>query len=242
MARTDGKSTALSLCHAGAMTGAPTPRAVARAETTARIKELALAQLAESGASSLSLRAVARALDLVSSAIYRYYASRDELITALIVDAYDDLAAAVEVAVEHPRRGARRRFVDGCAAMRTWARAEPHRWALIYGSAIPGYTAPADTVAPAARVVRALCTPVADHRGTGTGRGPGGRLGAQLDATAAALDLDVDRATMLTLVGAFGRLVGLLTLELNGHFVGGLEPADDLWAAMVEREADDLGL
>lgn len=223
------------------MTRPPTPRAVARAETIARIKELALAQLADAGAAALSLRAVARELDLVSSAIYRYYASRDELITALIIDAYDDLAAAIEVAVDHPRRSARRRFVDGCAAMRAWARAEPHRWALVYGSSIPGYAAPQDTIAPAGRVVRALCSPAVEGPGA-PGDTPGGAFGAQLDATSAALGLDVDRATMLALTGALARLVGVLTLELNGHFVGGFEPADDLVAALVDREADALGL
>ncbi|WP_435746243.1 TetR/AcrR family transcriptional regulator [Nocardioides sp. SYSU DS0663] len=223
------------------MSRPPTPRAIARAETLGRIKSLALAQLADSGATTISLRAIARDLGIVSSAIYRYYGSRDELLTALIVDAYEDLAAAVESATDHPRRGARRRFVDGCRALRDWARSEPHRWALVYGSAIPGYVAPQDTVAPAARVVRALCGPVVGHV-TPPGPAPRGRLGSQLEATAAALDLAVDPSAMLLLTGAFGRLVGLLTLELNGHFVGGLDPADELWLALVEREADALGL
>ena len=60
--------------------------------------------------------------------------------------------------------------------------------------------------------------------------------------TRQALELDVDRETMLALIAAFSRVVGLLTLELNGQFVGGFEPADDLFAALVEQEADALGL
>ena len=76
----------------------PTPRQLAREQNIERIKSLALTQLAETGAGSLSLRAIARELNLVSSAIYRYYASRDDLLTALIVDAYGDLADRLEEA------------------------------------------------------------------------------------------------------------------------------------------------
>ncbi len=127
--------------------------------------------------------------------------------------------------------------------MRAWAVAEPHRWALIYGSTIPGYAAPPDTIAPAGRVVRALCLPVAEAGGQRDGTVHRTRAcDRQLDTTRAALELDVDRGTMLALVGAFARVVGLLTLELNGQFVGGFDPADDLFATLVEQEADAVGL
>ncbi|WP_182524584.1 TetR/AcrR family transcriptional regulator [Nocardioides dongkuii] len=217
-----------------------TPRQLARAANIERIKELALRQLASEGATSLSLRAIARELNLVSSAIYRYYPSRDELITALILDAYADLADALEAA-GGTRRSPRRRWADTCDGLRAWAVAQPHRFALVYGSAIPGYAAPADTIAPAARVVRALAAPVVD--GAPAPR-PGlpRPLRRQLDAVTAELDLPLEQAGTLRLVGAFARLVGLLTLELNGHFVGGFEPADALYAALVEDEADALGL
>src|SRR5689334_6455211 len=137
-----------------------TPRERARAETLAQIKRLALDQLATTGAGELSLRAIARELNLVSSAIYRYYPSRDELITALLIDAYADLLAE---AARTDRRGARRRWADTADALRRWARAEPHRFALIYGTPIPGYRAPADTVAPAGRVMHALAAPLAER-------------------------------------------------------------------------------
>jgi AcrR family transcriptional regulator len=218
----------------------PTPRQLAREENIARIKALALDQLAESGAGELSLRAIARELNIVSSAIYRYYASRDELITALIIDAYDDLGLRLEGA-STTGRAPWRRWVDTCLALREWAVAAPHRWALIYGSAIPGYAAPADTIAPAGRVVRAICTAATAAAPPG-GRPIGRTLAGQLDVATQALGLDVGRPTMLALVGAFSRVVGLVTLELNGQFVGGFEPADALFTALVEREADLLGL
>src|SRR6476659_8563452 len=79
-------------------------RARARAEITAEIIEAARHQLATEGAAALSLRAVARELGMVSSAVYRYVASRDDLLTLLIIEAYDALGAAVEAAAA-PGRG-----------------------------------------------------------------------------------------------------------------------------------------
>lgn len=226
----------------------PTPREIARAENIVRIKELALAQLAETGATSLSLRAIARELNLVSSAIYRYYASRDDLITALILDAYNDLGEHLEAASAPDRQGGgrraqrspRRRWHDVCHALRDWAVARPHRFALIYGSAIPGYAAPADTIAPAARVLLALAGPAVAGAPEA---GPIPRaLRTQLRRMDEALDLQAPPETLLALAAAFARLIGVLTLELNGHLVGGFEPADALYSTLVEREADALGL
>jgi AcrR family transcriptional regulator len=221
----------------------PTPRERARAETLARIKRLALEQLATAGAGELSLRAIARELNLVSSAIYRYYPSRDELITALIIDAYGDLADRLVRVGRDDRRGPRRRWADTADALRTWARAEPHRYALIYGTPIPGYRAPTDTVEPAGRVMRALAAPLAaSSRDVRDAVRPGRALRAQLEISAAALDLEVDPPTMQRIVVAIAGLIGLLTLEIGGHFVGGFEPADDLYAAYVDDAATRLAL
>src|SRR5512139_2075019 len=134
------------------MNAGRTARDRARAELTNEIKEAARRQLAADGAAKLSLRAVARELGMVSSAVYRYFPSRDELLTALIIDAYDALGAAVEVADQSPPATAvYDRWRAACSAVRTWARAHPHEYALIYGSPVPGYEAPKDTVAPASR-------------------------------------------------------------------------------------------
>ena len=109
----------------------------ARAELTEEIKASARRHLAEQGAPALSLRAVARELDMVSSAVYRYFPSRDELLTALIIDAYNAVGAAAERA---DAACAARSEAGGwpspppCAA---WALANPHEYALIYGSPVP---------------------------------------------------------------------------------------------------------
>src|SRR6516164_11651854 len=159
---------------------AQTARERARAELTREIKQEARRQLAAHGAEGLSLRAVARELGMVSSALYRYFPSRDELLTALIIDAYDALGDAAEAAdAGRPAADIRGRWAATCHAVRNWALAHPHEYALIYGSPVPGYQAPQATVAPAARVARVAGGMVADAwreaREAGGGvRGPDG--------------------------------------------------------------------
>src|SRR5215467_13783584 len=127
-----------------------TARQRARAELTREIKEAARRQLAETGAPQLSLRAVARELGMVSSALYRYFPSRDDLLTALIIDGYEALGAAVEEAeaacVPSDLAG---RYRATCRAVRAWALVHPHEYALLYGSPVPGYRAPEETIGPA---------------------------------------------------------------------------------------------
>ena len=129
----------------------PTARERARAELTREIKEEARRQLAETGAPGLSLRAVARELGMVSSALYRYFPSRDDLLTALIIDAYDAMGEVAEAAIA-AGASPRGRWLAACHAIRGWALAHPHEYALIYGSPVPGYRAPQATVGPASRM------------------------------------------------------------------------------------------
>src|SRR5258705_96695 len=143
-------------------------RARVRAEMTEEIKTIARRHLATDGA-NLSLRAVARDLGVVSSAIYRYFASRDDLLTALILDAYNALGASVEEAeAAVPREALTARWMAVCNAVRQWALAQPHEYALIYGSPVPGYKAPQATVAAAVRAVTVLGRILQDAATTGT--------------------------------------------------------------------------
>jgi AcrR family transcriptional regulator len=105
------------------MSTAQGARARARIEVTAAIKDEARRQLAAEGAAKLSLRAVARELGMVSSALYRYFPSRDDLLTALIIDAYDSVgeaaeAAHAEVAGRRVRSGVGPRCARRCASGR----------------------------------------------------------------------------------------------------------------------------
>jgi len=129
-----------------------------------QIVELGRRHLVTEGAAGLSLRAIARDLGMVSSAVYRYVASRDELLTLLLVDAYSELADAVDKARD--ARAAAKSWRDQVYAMafaaRGWAVVHPAGWALLYGSPVPGYRAPAErTVGPGTRVVGALFDAVA---------------------------------------------------------------------------------
>src|SRR6185312_1359823 len=117
--------------NAASPNASQTARQRARAELTREIKEAARRQLAEAGAPQLSLRAVARELGLVSSALYRYFPSRDDLLTALIIDAYDSLGASAEAAhAQVAGAGPRERWIAVCVAARRWALAQPHEYAL----------------------------------------------------------------------------------------------------------------
>lgn len=144
----------LSCRHSLCMAAIRTARERACTELTGEITRAACSQLAAHGAAGLSLRAVARELGMVSSALYRYFPSRDELLTALILDAYGSLAdAGVAAQTRVARSDHRRRWLVNCRAVRRWAIANPHEYALIYGSPAPGYLAPRETVEPAARVM-----------------------------------------------------------------------------------------
>jgi AcrR family transcriptional regulator len=136
-------------------------RQESREKIEAQIIELGRRHLVTEGAAGLSLRAITRDLGMVSSAVYRYVASRDDLLTLLLVDAYSELAAAVDAAAatDVPWRD---RLLAMAHAARAWAVDQPARWALLYGSPVPGYHAPRErTVGPGTRVVGALFDAVA---------------------------------------------------------------------------------
>src|SRR5437762_4186181 len=134
-----------------------------RAEITRQILDTARRHLATDGASGLSLRAIARELGMSPSAVYRYIPSRDDLLTRLIVAAYDALGAAAEAAeADVARTDLVGRWSAVCGAVRDWALANPNEYALIYGTPVPGYTAPPATIAPAARVSSVLLGILAD--------------------------------------------------------------------------------
>jgi AcrR family transcriptional regulator len=137
-----------------------------RQETRDRIErqivELGRRHLITDGAAGLSLRAIARDLGMVSSALYRYVASRDDLLTLLLVDAYSELADAVVAAREATGGAWRDQLMAMAGAARQWAVDQPASWALLYGSPVPGYHAPRDrTIGPGTRVVAALFDAIA---------------------------------------------------------------------------------
>ena len=233
------------------MNASLTARERARAELTREIKEEARRQVAAEGAQRLSLRAVARELGMVSSAVYRYFPSRDSLLTALIIDAYDALGAAVESAdAGQPRSDLRGRWRAICHSVRDWAVARPHEYALIYGSPVPGYLAPQDTIAPASRAGLMLGHLLTDAWASRAIRSANGAaeglmpplLAEQAAALAAAIAPAVPGPVVLRGLIAWTQLFGMISFELFGQFVGVAEPADDFFRYAVEQMANFAGL
>ncbi|MER5407722.1 TetR/AcrR family transcriptional regulator [Streptomyces sp. NPDC002769] len=227
------------------MTTARGVRARARIEVTAAIKEEARRQLAAEGAAKLSLRAVARELGMASSALYRYFPSRDDLLTALIIDAYDSLGESAEAAhAEAAAGGPRERWIAVCVAARRWALEHPHEYALIYGSPVPGYTAPQTTVPAASRVGLLLIGIVRDaHRGRGVARTPLS-AGLRTEARRLAADLapDLPPETVVALVAAWAQLYGLIGFEVFGQFNRVVEDRKEFFRHAADQLAHGVGL
>src|SRR5262245_13807479 len=196
-------------------------------------------QLARDGAAGLSLRSVARELGMVSSGIYRYVESRDALLTMLIIAGYDRLGAALERG-----RGAgstaREQWQFASAALRTWAHAHPQEYALLYGSPVPGYAAPPDTIDPATRVYAALAAPL---RAAGsTPRPVDDHFREDGERIAEALDGGLTPAQGIALVSAWAGLFGLVSLELFGHTHNVVTDHEAFFTHHVDLLADGLGL
>jgi AcrR family transcriptional regulator len=223
----------------------PTARERVRAELTAEIADAARRQLAEVGAAALSLRAVARELGMVSSAVYRYFPSRDDLLTRLIIDGYDALGAAAEKA-DDPTGAPLERWLAVCRAVRDWGKAHPHEYALLYGSPVPGYTAPRDTVPAAARVGVVLGRILGDAARAGELPEGNGERDAALvsDETAAVLGgehASLDETVRVRGLLAWSSLFGTISFELFGHFVGSVEDGDRYFDRAMTDLAELIG-
>lgn len=220
-------------------------RARARIEVTAAIKDEARRQLAAEGAAKLSLRAVARELGMVSSALYRYFPSRDELLTALIIDAYDSLGEASEAACAKARGGSpAEQWIAVCVGVREWALARPHEYALIYGSPVPGYTAPRTTVPPASRVGLLLIRIVRDAyqaKGVAQWKVPA-ELGLEARRIAEDLAPDLPPEVVVVFVAAWAQLFGLVSFEVFGQFNRLVEDRETFFRHAVAQLAHHVGL
>jgi AcrR family transcriptional regulator len=216
-----------------------------RAELTAEITDAARRQLADVGAAALSLRAVARELGMVSSAVYRYFPSRDDLLTRLIIDGYDALGEAAERA-DDPSAPPLERWLAVCRAVRTWARAHPHEYALLYGSPVPGYRAPEDTVPAASRVGVVLGRILGEAAHAGALPRASGERDADLVSDDAVAVLggehpSLDDAVRLRALLAWSSLYGTISFELFGHFVGSVADGERYFDRAMTELARMIG-
>lgn len=197
-------------------------RASVRAETTAAIIRLARRQVETRGAANLSLREIARDLDMASSAIYRYFESRDQLLTVLIIDAYDQLGAVVESADAACARGElMARWTAIATSLRDWALANRADYGLVFGTPVPGYEAPDDTIAPAMRYTNVMVRLLADI--DAVGRTPTietpkikGSVG-EYRHVRKAIGVDAPDETLLAGLSAWAAVFGAINQELFGH-------------------------
>lgn len=227
------------------------PRARYREHTREEIKGIALRQLAEGGIGAIALTRVAKELGMSGPALYRYFANRDDLLSALIRDVYDDAAARIGAAAPTATTD-RARLHALAAAYRAWAVEQPHRYLLIAGSPLPGYSAPADTLARARAALGPFLAVFARGR-------PGPAVGplatamaewAEREPAVAAwvaehAEAPGAEATGNALAGAvlaWSRLHGSVALEVEGQFSGmGFDPAD-LQRAEIDTLADTFAL
>lgn len=252
-AKQKSKSTALFLWdvwHTGCVDRQPTPREQARADTNREILRVGREQLGEVGAAALSLRAVARELGMVSSAIYRYVANRDDLLTRLIDDAYNSLGAAVEADVTATATNdPASRWVSSALVIRSWAIDHRHEYSLLYGSPVPGYAAPQQTAVSGTRATRALITIVADAirsnqltERIGSPVDIDAELSGDFDILRTAIDLEVSNAVVLDVLIAWSQLFGLVSFELFSQTRGIVEHHEALFETSARRLANVIGL
>ena len=247
-------ATALGIRHTVSMpTPADVPRTArerARIEITAEILEAARTHLARDGAAALSLRAVARDVGMVSSAVYRYVPNRDALLTMLIIEAYDSLGEAVEKAERRVDRSDHLgRFMAACHAVRAWALAGTQEYALIFGSPVPGYAAPTDTIGPASRVPVVLLTILRDLAEAGLAPNSDA-VPAQVSSAVAPIREFVGGAVsddlLLRGVAAWSGLLGTVSFELYGHLhnviASGASARKAYFDHQMRRVAIGLGL
>lgn len=234
-----------------------TARQRAREQITAELLDAARRQLAAEGAAGLSLRSVARELGMVSSAVYRYFDSRDALLTRLIVDAYDALGATAEAAAERAAGAAEGAggdldlWMSTALAIRAWAFAHPQEYTLLYGSPVPGYAAPETTTASGTRPSMALVGIVARAAAAGRLAPPSPAdapplppaLAAELEGLAHLIGADaVPPEVAVALIGAWTQLFGLVSFELFGQTRNMVIDNEGLFAAAVTRQALAIGL
>jgi len=218
-----------------------------RTQVREQILDSAETQIAQSGPASLSLRAVARELGMAPSAIHRYFTSRDDVLTALMVREFDALGEAIdaaEIAVQ-PRDDYRNRIRAVFGAQREWALANPQSWALLFGSPVPGYVEPHEVCDAANRFVDVVVRIVAELLASGrtvekppTAMIP--RPGSLVPA--AGLGGAIPDWQIAAGVAAYAWMCGAITAELRGTFVDFVADNEAIYFSEVDHWITELGL
>jgi AcrR family transcriptional regulator len=241
------------------MSAPRTARERVREEMTAEILAAAGERVAREGAAALSLRSVARDLDMAPSALYRYFDGRDALLSALILHAYESLAAEAERAAmqadapatpqtEGDQSGDVERFLVVPRTIRRWALAHPHEWGLIFGTPVPGYDAPEDTVEPYARIAASMVRPIVEAETAGRlgadrhRRAVSDELRAAVAPVTEALFPESPTVNVVPAIQAWTTLVGIVSLEVFGHWRNTILNPEEFFEATMRDVAATVGL
>lgn len=233
------------------MSAPRTARERVREEMTAEILTMARQHVAREGAAGLSLRSIARDLEMAPSALYRYFNGRDALLSALILAAFTSLAGEAERAADGAQGsgdGDATRWLAVPRALRTWALAHPHEWGLIFGTPVPGYQAPEETVQPYARVALALVRPVVEAEAAGrlevhrNERAVSDGLREAVAPVSDGLFPGMPVGTVVRALGAWTSIVGAISLEVFGHWRNTILDPDQFFEATIRNGADSIGL
>jgi AcrR family transcriptional regulator len=211
-----------------------TPRQRYRDELRGQIKRLAEDQLAELGPSGISLSAIAREVGMSGPALYRYFASRDALLGELVIDAYNDLADALEVAAP-PDAAADgfSRLYAFAQAYRGWALQHPHRYRLLYQPPIPGFDPNEDTLVQAAlRSMSLLIDIIGQADGIVTA--VAAPLATHFTSWVDQVGLHATPPTVLRAALAWAHLHGFVSLEISSNFAVMTSDPDALFDTEIE--------
>lgn len=205
------------------------------------IKAVAWKQIAEKGAAALALRAIARELHITAPAIYNYYADRDALVTALIVDAFTSFGDALERSIAAiPEVEVIERLRTIGLAYREWAVTYPERYQLIFGTPIAGYVAPEEITHPAAsRSLDTLIGLLGAARGAGKLQAPGVALNPELQRMSQAWSTDdflaIPPDVVYLGITIWGRVHGLVSLEVGNQYPPAITDPGAVYRWEIER-------
>jgi AcrR family transcriptional regulator len=227
----------------------------ARADTVREIKATARRVLVDQGVDGLALRAVARAMGMTAPGLYRYFASREDLVENVVADLYDELTGILERvrdAADPATPG--HQLLSVSRAFRTWAITHRAEFGLLFGSAGQG-ALPEDAhdygerpaqlagarfgavfAALVARIYLEQGFPVPDEADLDPA------LTVQLQEWCAKLPVSLPLGVMHVFLSCWIRLYGLVCMEIFGHLRFALDDAEPMFESELRALGDVLGI
>ena len=239
------------------MAQAPSRRDRVRAATIEEIKGTARQLLVDEGPDAVSLRAIGRAMGMTAPALYRYFGSREDLVSHVVGDIFTEIAADIHAAIVQAGSDSggdmTAKLIAACQAFRGWALAHRPEFGLLFGTPLPGLEAvhakPGnDVVAECASKFsleflmlffelwskHPFPVPADDEIDPG--------LLAQLIRYRDGLGADLPAGAVLVFLRCWVRLYGMVSLEVFGHLHFALDDPSALFGYTIAELATLVGL